>query len=119
MRSIGVLGKPVTGWQVLPADSSDFEEAALRACDLVLAGDPESAKCRERVAPSHQRLKENQPAPRNGAPASDVVPDGVVEAGTVLLTADFPIPPKGRCRLIAPVYKARRLVRRILSTSYP
>jgi hypothetical protein len=39
MRSIQVLGKKVTGWQVPPADAQDFEEAALRACELVLAGD--------------------------------------------------------------------------------
>ena len=37
MRSIKVLGKPVTGWQVLPADAADFEEAALHACELILA----------------------------------------------------------------------------------
>src|SRR5579872_1455129 len=39
MRSIQVLGKRVTGWQVLPVDASDCESAALRACELVLAGD--------------------------------------------------------------------------------
>jgi hypothetical protein len=39
MRSIEVLGKPVTGWQVLPADAPDFEEAAMRACELVIARD--------------------------------------------------------------------------------
>jgi hypothetical protein len=39
MRSIQVLGKEVTGWQVLPADAPDFEEAALRACELVVARD--------------------------------------------------------------------------------
>jgi hypothetical protein len=44
MRSIEVLGKPVTGWQVLPADAPDFESAALRACELVLAGDPRIGK---------------------------------------------------------------------------
>ena len=44
MRSIHVLGKAVTGWQVIPADAADFEEAALRACDLVLAGDPRIGK---------------------------------------------------------------------------
>jgi hypothetical protein len=44
MRSIQVLGKKVTGWQVLPTDSEDFEEAALRACELVLAGDPRIGK---------------------------------------------------------------------------
>jgi hypothetical protein len=36
MRSIQVLGKNVTGWQVLPADAQDFEQAALHACELVL-----------------------------------------------------------------------------------
>jgi hypothetical protein len=44
MRSIGVLGTAVTGWQVLPADASDFEESALRACELVLARDPRIGK---------------------------------------------------------------------------
>ena len=44
MRSIQVLGKKVTGWQVLPAGAQDFEEAALRACELVLAGDPRIGK---------------------------------------------------------------------------
>src|SRR5438309_9280509 len=44
MRSIQVLGKRVTGWQVLPADAPDFESAALRACELVLAGDPRIGK---------------------------------------------------------------------------
>ena len=34
-----VLGKKVTGWQLLPADAEDFEQAALHACELVLAGD--------------------------------------------------------------------------------
>ncbi len=44
MRSIRVLGKSVTGWQVLPADAPDFEEASLRACELVIAGDPRIGK---------------------------------------------------------------------------
>jgi len=44
MRSIQVLRKPVTGWQVLPVDAPDFESAALRACELVLAGDPRIGK---------------------------------------------------------------------------
>jgi hypothetical protein len=44
MRSIKVLGKKVTGWQVLPSDAEDFEEAALRACEFVLAGDPRIGK---------------------------------------------------------------------------
>jgi len=44
MRSIQVLGKPVTGWQVLPVDAPDFESSALRACELVFAGDPRIGK---------------------------------------------------------------------------
>jgi hypothetical protein len=44
MRSIRILGKRVTGWQVLPVDAPDFESAALRACELVLAGDPRIGK---------------------------------------------------------------------------
>jgi hypothetical protein len=44
MRSISVLGERVTGWQVLPSDAPDFEEAALRASELVLARDPRIGK---------------------------------------------------------------------------
>lgn len=44
MRSIEVFGKQVTGWQVLPSDAPDFEESALRACDLIVAGDPRIGK---------------------------------------------------------------------------
>ena len=44
MRSIGVLGKDVTGWQILPATSPDFEESALRASELVMARDPRIGK---------------------------------------------------------------------------
>jgi len=44
MRSIQVLGKKVTGWQVLPADAQNFEEAALHACELILARDPRIGK---------------------------------------------------------------------------
>lgn len=40
MRSIRLFGTPETNWQILPADAHDFEESALRACDLVLARDP-------------------------------------------------------------------------------
>src|SRR5581483_1578551 len=32
MRSIQVLGKDTTGWQILPADAPDFEQSALHAC---------------------------------------------------------------------------------------
>lgn len=48
MRSIKVLGKATTGWQVLPADASDFEEAARHACELILAGDARIGKIPKR-----------------------------------------------------------------------
>ena len=44
MRSIGVLGKAVTGWQLLPANAPDFEQAALHACELIAARDPRIGK---------------------------------------------------------------------------
>jgi hypothetical protein len=44
MRSVALLGKRVTAWQVLPSDAPDFEEAALHACELVLARDPRIGK---------------------------------------------------------------------------
>ncbi len=44
MRSIQVFGKEVTGWQVLPLDAADFEQAALRACELIAAGDSRIGK---------------------------------------------------------------------------
>jgi hypothetical protein len=44
MRSISAFGEKVTGWQVLPADADDFEDAALHACELVVKGDPRIGK---------------------------------------------------------------------------
>jgi hypothetical protein len=44
MRSLAFVGRKVTHWQVLPADATDFEESAMRACDLVLARDPRIGK---------------------------------------------------------------------------
>ena len=57
MRSIDVLGTGVTRWQVLPADAIDFEESAMRACELVLARDPRIGK-----VPSTRRSPK-KPAP--------------------------------------------------------
>jgi hypothetical protein len=55
MRSIQLLGREVTRWQVLPADAVDFEEAALRAAELVIARDPRIGKIPQsrRVASKH------------------------------------------------------------------
>lgn len=58
MRSISVLGKDVTGWQVLPAEAPDFEEAALRACELVAARDPRIGKvpkAKRKTPPARRR----------------------------------------------------------------
>jgi hypothetical protein len=52
MRSIQVLGKATTGWQVLAADAPDFEEAALHACELILAGDARIGKIPKRRMPA-------------------------------------------------------------------
>jgi hypothetical protein len=73
MRSIRLLGKRVTGWQVLPADAPDFEEAALRACELILARDPRIGKVPgkrtppRRTAPRHEKL--SKPARKSNRPA--------------------------------------------------
>jgi hypothetical protein len=40
MRSIHVLGKGATNWQILPADADDFEESAFNLCRLILKNDP-------------------------------------------------------------------------------
>lgn len=65
MRSIRVLGKDVTGWQLLPADAPDFEEAALRVCELILAGDARIGKIPKRQASTRVR------APRQAKPSSN------------------------------------------------
>jgi hypothetical protein len=60
MRSIQVFGTSITSWQVLPADADDFEESAMRACDLVLARDPRIGKVpspRRRVARKTTRIR--------------------------------------------------------------
>jgi hypothetical protein len=64
MRSIRVLAKEVTGWQVLPVDAPDFEEAALRACELVLAGDPRIGKVPKSRLPSKRLAQKTTPGRR-------------------------------------------------------
>ena len=74
MRSIGVLGKKVTGWQVLPADAPGFEEAALHACELVSARDPRIGKIpgakKARKSSSANSPAKKQNAARRAAPAA-------------------------------------------------
>jgi hypothetical protein len=52
MRSIALFGRDVTHWQLLPAEAPDFEESALRACELIVAGDPRIGK-----VPKPRRVK--------------------------------------------------------------
>jgi len=62
MRSIALLGKSITGWQVLPADADDFEQAALHACELVMSHDPRIGKIPE---PRRSRAKKKSASPQN------------------------------------------------------
>ncbi len=39
MKSIHVLGKGVTNWQVLQEKAEDFESSVLTACEMILKGD--------------------------------------------------------------------------------
>ena len=66
MRSIQVLGKKVTGWQVLPADAPDFEQAALRACELVVARDPRIGKVPGARPASRLATKKPKPSKPTG-----------------------------------------------------
>ena len=64
MRSIEVLGNNVTGWQVLPADAPDFEETAMRACEMVLAQDPRIGKvpkARRTSSPKPKKVAKRSP----------------------------------------------------------
>lgn len=70
MRSIELLGEPVSNWQVLPTDAPDFEESAMRACELVLAGDPRIGKIpgRRRTSKAKPRQLQKQKQKRKRKP---------------------------------------------------
>jgi hypothetical protein len=57
MRSIGVLGPAVTGWQILPSEAPDFEESAQHACELVAARDPRIGKVPKSKKPRKGRAQ--------------------------------------------------------------
>ena len=40
LRAIGILGKKIGHWLLIPSDGPDFESEALHACDLLLRHDP-------------------------------------------------------------------------------
>ena len=72
MRSIHILRSGVTGWQVLPAVGAHFEEEALRACELVVAGDPRIGKIpgakRSAMRGPGNKEKSSKPAKKTRAP---------------------------------------------------
>jgi hypothetical protein len=63
MRSIRLLGKETTGWQVLPADAPDFEDAAMHACELIVERDPRIGK-----VPKSRRKSKAMPATTSANP---------------------------------------------------
>jgi len=67
MRSIRVLGKKVTAWQVLPVDAQDFEQAALRACELIVARDPRIGKVPEARRASGPVARKAAKSPEGGS----------------------------------------------------
>ena len=44
LRSIELFGGNTTGWQNLPVDAPDFEDAATRLCEVILHRDPRVGK---------------------------------------------------------------------------
>lgn len=44
MRSISLFGDTPSGWQNLPVEADDFEELAIKACRLIMKGDPRIGK---------------------------------------------------------------------------
>jgi len=48
MRTIAVFGGAESGWQNLPANSEHFEEEVMKACNLILRGDPRIGKTPKR-----------------------------------------------------------------------
>ncbi|MGZ4822285.1 MAG: hypothetical protein ACXVZM_11830, partial [Terriglobales bacterium] len=66
MRSVQIFGKPITAWQVLPAEAADFEQAALHACELVKAGDPRIGKVPGAKRPKASSAKKAARAKQRG-----------------------------------------------------
>ncbi len=43
-KPVRIMGKEISGWRLLPVVAGDFEESALRACELVAKKDPRIGK---------------------------------------------------------------------------
>ena len=48
MRTIALFGGAESAWQNLPADGEHFEEEVMKACNLILRGDPRIGKIPKR-----------------------------------------------------------------------
>ena len=59
MRPIRLLDGKITGWQNLPSDSPDFEQATLHLCDLIARRDP-------RIGKIPKPKRSASPKPRTG-----------------------------------------------------
>ncbi len=44
LRSISLFGDEPSSWQNIPAEDDDFEEAVIKACELIVKGDPRIGK---------------------------------------------------------------------------
>jgi len=57
LRSMSISGKGPPGWQLLPADSPDFETACLRACEFILARDPRIGRVPQKSSRTARKTK--------------------------------------------------------------
>jgi hypothetical protein len=55
MRSIKLFGEKTTSWQILPEDADDFEESAMKACELILKNDPRIGKIPKKKSPGKSK----------------------------------------------------------------
>jgi len=65
MRSVQLFGTPVTSWQVLPVDAADFEESAVRACELIAARDPRIGKIPKKARATSPTSEPDPARPRS------------------------------------------------------
>ena len=55
-QPVRIMGIEINGWRLLPVDAADFEESALRACELVIARDHRIGKVpNSKRAPASKR----------------------------------------------------------------
>ena len=57
LRSIRILGGENSAWQLLPLEADDFEESAMKLCDMILHHDPRIGKVpKSKVRPQKKRV---------------------------------------------------------------